>query len=148
MADRKRGRYNGVVMQRAVHIVSTLAVLLHILGGCCLHHAHGADPHREANSPGCTARHGCCGCRGNEPAGTPDDTSSHGRHCEMNCCTFVVPGSSSAGPVAAPECAVGLAALPTLAGQLPKVLLAVAVEACHPPGSRLRLHLLKRVLLI
>lgn len=134
-------------MQRAVHILAAVAVLIHVLGGCCWHHAHGAEAGRRA------VRHEappCCGSHGEHDGPQPDGTPADDRACGVKHCVFAVPGSSSAGlgcPIV-PEPLVARAPEPILADALPTALLAAVDGPRHPPDGSLRTHLLKQVLLL
>ena len=78
------------LMHRFVHNVALSAVLLHIAGGCCWHHAH-AEPSacREVAIPDCG------GCGHDHHAShehDPAEPCEHHEHaCDTGQCVFVVP---------------------------------------------------------
>ena len=79
-------------MRVLVHKATLLAVTIHMMGGCCWHHAHAEAG--EGHGTGHSEAHRCAGdtdsdhghhCGGGRPSKGHDD---HG--CEMGRCLFVV----------------------------------------------------------
>ena len=141
-------------LQQAVHTLAVFAVLLHVGGGCCLHHAHGAGSSDDAMDTCCpvpqNAEHGCPNDYGGEgeEEGTACGKGMPLDRCGMQSCAFAVPGSSSAGATASLEAPLGVPAVPSLVHPWPK---GDVVPVREPPplfSSGLRPHLLKQVLLL
>ncbi|MDZ7619703.1 MAG: hypothetical protein U1E05_22110 [Patescibacteria group bacterium] len=142
--------------QQAVHALAAMAVLVHLWGGCCLHHAHAGDASDRLAVGNAAGRDTtcCCPCGRAEAA---DGTSHHKGMPPQGCgeghCIFAIPGSSSAG--AAPELPnvpmAGSSAVGIAVARLPDSGQAGRIdpgEADPPPLGGLRPHLLKQVLLL
>jgi hypothetical protein len=132
-------------MHRIVHSLAACVVLLHILGGCCWHHAH-------AESTGC-CEHSSHPAEANDLAEGDQDCTGQGSHhskdgCHEAGCVFVAP--ELRGVVIVVRSVQGLsgpcpdvfAAASTISGRDP---LGVPPSGSGPP---LRLHLLNQVLLV
>jgi len=84
-------------MNKWVHNLTMLAVLYHLLVGCCWHHAHG-EPRAAARQTGCALD-----CPDSFHHGAPhaaDEPLADGSHehqgaCENPRCTFVLPDPES-----------------------------------------------------
>jgi hypothetical protein len=95
------------MMYRVVRISAFVAVLVHMLFGCCLHHGHGSVPHGKAatlespchahqhrhdpeSDPPCDNRSGPGGCDGDRCAFTlRKTTDSDGLCLGRDCLTLV-----------------------------------------------------------
>jgi len=130
-------------MNRAFHIVIGLAVAVHMVLGCCSHHAHGSHP---ANIP--SVESSCdCGSHGHNEGGEPYDHQSGDQGCDGNQCVFTRPESGSASQVT-----VGMDCLPLICcvAPIPPGMngidtLYMMPHHCGPP---IPLHLLNQALLL
>jgi len=81
-------------MNRAFHIGIVLAVAVHMLCGCCFHHAHAyggpSDTKALTVETSCPCHHGST-----EPGQFCDHTSQH-QQCHENRCVFTRPDSNDA----------------------------------------------------
>jgi hypothetical protein len=128
------------VFRHAVHIVATVAVAFHLVGGCCWHHAH-ADA--AEGGPVAQADH-CCPCGQHDDAPRPADEGG----CENGHCAFIAPQIGGA----CPSVAAGMLVQPLFVAPIvtaPSLGEPFDSSPSHPliVGS-LRLHLLKQVLLV
>lgn len=137
------------LMHRLTHVVACGAVLLHIVGGCCWHHARAACPGDCDDAPQAVA---CQSCHdydhGDHQACPAEHPQQHHNGCDKAPCVFVVPETGGSFKLAPAE---PLGSLP------PEVDTtgAAAHVAAHPadaPPSRLRadlrLHLVNQVFLL
>ncbi len=105
-------------MHRVVYILTFTALSVHILFGCCLHHAHTFDAAHE--SQGLVTAVSCtCSAHGHGEKEGPDkqdgheqdghhDRDSHHRHCDGGTCVFM-----RADSVDAPDLSIGQNSLAT-----------------------------------
>lgn len=137
-------------MNKWVHNLTMLAVLYHLLVGCCWHHAHG-EPRAAARQTGCALD-----CPDSFHYGAPhaaDEPLADGSHehqgaCENPRCTFVLPDPESVPDLASliGRQTVGWADLATFDCNRP----GPTILETPPPwsGPSLRLHLVIQALLI
>jgi hypothetical protein len=133
------------LMSRFVRRVALLAVLAHMLLGCCLHHAHveaagGGEPMGAAG-----ASHEHCGTCAH---GVPHEKGRTDHPCNEPACVFVRPDDRSGPELAAPlVVAVWIEPFWAGAGPVGHAIDAAGLGSarCSPP---VRPHLLKQVLLI
>ncbi|MBN2295261.1 MAG: hypothetical protein JXM70_22715 [Pirellulales bacterium] len=113
-------------MRRVVDILTFTALSVHILFGCCLHHAHKFDGAFESEAlavkPACTCsshshgeNEGTHKPRGQQEQGQPDHDSQH-KHCDGDTCVFMradsvngsdpLDGQNLFATVTVPECPV------------------------------------------
>jgi len=81
-------------MNRALHIGTVLAVALHMLCGCCLHHPHAYGRLFDTKAPAVEAP-----CPSHHGSAEPDlccDSSSQQQRCHGNRCVFTRPDSNDA----------------------------------------------------
>jgi hypothetical protein len=135
----------GTIVNRAFHIGIMVAVAVHMVCGCCWHHAHAAG--YLAGSPSLVEAAGCpCGHHGHQHQSQACDHESEEHGCNEGSCIFTRPDSSESSDLLAGlqsraliSC---LQASPTLSG----------VDTVYPTPSRfaaaIPLHLLNQVLLI
>jgi hypothetical protein len=81
-------------MYRFVHILTITALSVHVLFGCCLHHAHKLDWATDAKdaavAASCTChRHGHNDNQGPSNKEGQDDRSSHHKNCDGGTCVFM-----------------------------------------------------------
>ena len=103
-------------MHRVVSILTLSALSVHMLFGCCLHHAHELDALFESIGPAARTNYACSSHRhghgdgshhhdgqqdsGHQQDGQPDNDSQH-QHCDGGTCVFMRadsvdgPGSST-----------------------------------------------------
>jgi hypothetical protein len=83
-------------MKRLVHNLALSALLLHMLGGCCLHHAH-AECHGECGES--EPEPACCECeahhRGDHVSHDAGPVPQHQHGCQVGMCDFVVPAAGN-----------------------------------------------------
>jgi len=129
-------------MSRVFHIAIVLAVTVHMVFGCCLHHAHGSQP---ADSP--SVQNSCdCGHHGHEGGGEPCDHQSGDQGCDDGQCVFTLPESGSASQVTiGMNCLPVFCVMPALPGMDGINTADTVLHHCGPPIS---LHLLNQVILI
>lgn len=133
-------------MNRIVHNLTLAAVLVHMVCGCCWHHAHGADHHAVDHH----SAHAADGpCQDHDPAvcgGSEQGSAPRGAPCRGGTCDFVrtEPDGSCLPCLESPADAKASAAD-----------LTASSLACHgdtaaatPAGSPLRLHLAIQKLLL
>ena len=137
-------------MSRFVHNMTLVAVLLHLHGGCCWHHAHAEDWGRdcEAADIGSCA----CGCphQHDEREPSPEgDTDHHSSGCDGEHCVFVVPDTGDSPDLCF---RTGFLDITVPAHPAWRALLTAAsrrADGLPPPvGPPLRQHLLMEVLLL
>jgi hypothetical protein len=137
------------VMHRLTHILACVTVVLHVMGGCCWHHAHAACPGDCRESPQAVA---CRSCddhgHGDHHACTGEHRHEHDHGCDAAPCVFVVPETGGPLQIAPVQ---PLAALPAVV----HVTCPPTHVAAHPVNSPhfhlsagLRLHLVNQVLLL
>jgi len=141
-------------MHGLLHKLALGLVLLHILGGCCYHHAHAATPdccreghHDEADHHAPAhqepAHHG----RG-EPCCPTDGRAPEREGCDESQCVFVVPETGRAARLLGPLCAeAALSAPPAVIPDGSPIAARSRPPSTfgEPPG---RLHLIFQVLLM
>lgn len=129
-------------MNRAFHIGIMLAVAVHMVFGCCSHHAHGSHPADSAY----VAKPCECAHHGHEGAGEPADHRPGDRGCDDNHCVFTVPESSDASQAAIGADGVSfICVVPIMPGLNGIDSVDTIPHHCNPPVP---LHLLNQVLLI
>lgn len=136
------------IMRRVVGIMAFAGVLIHILGGCCLHHAHAdslpSDPPQASHSCPCSGHHK------HAPESSEDEHSRPDSHeCDRHGCIFVVrqPGTS------VQRCMTWHQHLPVVVGCLDPAQVSQAdarwlIAPAILPNPPVRLHLLNRILLL
>jgi hypothetical protein len=140
---------NETFMHRLTHILACVTVVLHIMGGCCWHHAHAACPGDCCESPQAVA------CRSCDDQGHGDHHACPGEHpgkddhgCDTAPCVFVVPETESPVKIAPAQ---PLGVLPPDVDTA-RPAIHVAAHPAQAPQSRLgaglRLHLVNQVLLL
>lgn len=83
-------------MHRAVAILALTSVLLHIMGGCCSHHAHAESPACCRESAQVASRYPCGAHHEHPPEPCRDEHhQGHRSRCEGGHCVFVVPESGT-----------------------------------------------------
>ena len=83
------------IMNRAIHIAIVLAVAVHMVFGCCSHHAHASGPGDVLPlSLGATCP---CENHGHQHENQPFDHDSNHHGCDEGPCTFTRPDSSELG---------------------------------------------------
>jgi len=135
----------GTIMNRAFQIGIMLAVAIHMVGGCCLHHAHAHGG--LSDTKGFAARASCpCHHRGSVETDGCCDHPSQPQQCDGHKCVFTRPDPSDA-----PDLSIGHGCLnpvcvspglPTLRG------IDRGDSRLGEPGQPIPLHLLNQVLLI
>jgi len=131
-------------MNCAFHIVVVLAVALHALCGCCVHHAHArggpSDTKALTVKASCKCHHGCVG---------PDQSCDHTlqqQQCDEVRCVFTRPDSNNA-----PDLSIGhgcvnpvcvLPGISTLSG------IDEVDSSPENPGEPIPLHLLNQAILL
>ena len=84
----------GTIMNRAFHTGIVLALVIHMLYGCCVHHAHAHGGPSETKAlaieASCACHHAIAG-----PGQACDDTSQH-QACGGDRCVFTRPDSDDA----------------------------------------------------
>ncbi len=148
-------------MNRVFHIGIVLAVAVHMLCGCCLHHAHAhggrSNTRVSAVETGCCqhhdgSQHERANARGSSASGNvalalvPPDGSSDHQHCDGAHCVFTRPDSNDSfvmltGAADATQEFVFLVA-PT------RNVLEFATAAFWHPGITLRIHLKNQAFLL
>ncbi|NUQ61924.1 MAG: hypothetical protein HUU20_05525 [Pirellulales bacterium] len=142
-------------MYRLLHSIAMVAVLAHMVFGCCLHHAHGScgtsfgDASFAAQSAGphglrspAVVEHTGCHCHAADCL-SHENAPEH-KGCDERDCVFIKPDDSSSGDLFAPS----------IDGLFPAPLAAHAGQSlrvpCQPVAipSPLRLHLMNQVLLV
>lgn len=132
----------GTVMNRALNIGVMLALFVHMVLGCCRHHAHGSE--NEANVPVVS---GSCACEhaGHEDHDQPRDNEGQPRKCNGGQCSFTLPQSSDN------TTHMALQGLPAILWP-PLLPVLKGVEAADltagSPGSPIPLHLLNQAFLL
>ena len=78
------------IMSRSVRTITLSAVLLHMVFGCCLHHAHldGSEAGTQVSLVETPCR---CHHHGHEPSGQPSDRQSRHQGCDGAECVFTRP---------------------------------------------------------
>jgi len=125
-------------MHGLLHKLAMGAVLIHALGGCCVHHTHAPSPdccrgehhHHAADHHG-HSEHGCPGDR-----------------CDESRCVFIVPETDRAAKLLGPLCADAAVPIPAVAVSPESP---IASCSCPPSCSgkpSARLHLIHQVFLI
>lgn len=135
----------GMIMNRAFHMGIVLAVAVHMVSGCCLHHAHAAgfptDLSSSVEAVGCP-----CEDHGHQHQGQSGDHGSQEHGCNEGPCIFTRPDSSESSDLLA-----GLQGL-ALISCLPAGAALSRIDTACPAPSRFAaavpLHLLNQVLLI
>jgi len=132
------------IMYRALHIGVMLAVSVHMVLGCCLHHAHAWGPRIDLP----LSVDAACPCErhGHLHEGQPGDHDDKQRGCDEAPCTFTRPGSSGDGDLLA-----GLQCLPLISCLPPLSALSGIDTADLAPGrfgASIPLHLLNQALLL
>jgi len=130
-------------MHGLLHNLALGVVLLHILGGCCVHHAHAGSPDccRDERHHDDADGHGEQGC-------PTDGADPHPDGCDRSPCVFIVPETGGAAKLLGPLCADAAVSTPAVA-----VLLESPIASCFRPPSccgrpSARLHLIHQVLLM
>jgi hypothetical protein len=129
-------------MNRTFHFGIILAVSVHMLCGCCLHHAHGSQPVNSEQVVNSCA----CENHGHERSSNPCDHRSGNHGCGGDQCVFTISELDSAS-----QAATDLNCLPFIGvvSILPEMDRSDAVDAIpHYCGPPIPLHLLNQVLLI
>lgn len=84
-------------MNRAFHMGMMLAVAVHMVFGCCLHHAHASGP--RSGLPVSVDATFPCEHHGHQHKGQPGDHRSGDPGCHGDKCVFTVPESGNASLV-------------------------------------------------
>lgn len=130
------------IMSRVLRFGIMLTVAVHMVLGCCLHHAHGSHP---ADSPSVEDSCGC-GHHGHEEGTEPSDHQSSDHGCDGDQCVFTLPESGSAAQLTVGlDCLPCICVAPTLPGMNGIDSVDTRLHQCGPP---IPLHLLNQVLLI
>lgn len=135
----------GTIMNRAFQIGIMVAVAVHIVSGCCWHHAHAADFPTDLPSsveaPGCPCEH-----YGHRHQGQTCDHGSKEHGCNEGSCIFTRPDSPESSDLLAGLQGFALISCvpagPTLSG------IDIACPAAGRFAAAIPLHLLNQVLLI
>jgi len=134
----------GMIMNCAFHMGVMLAVAVHMVFGCCLHHAHASGPRIglplsvDATCP--------CGHHDHQHEGLPGDHRSGDQDCDGDKCVFTLPKSGNSSLVT-----VGANSLPFICVMPtpPEMDGIDTVDTMpHHCGLPVPLHLLNQVLLI
>ena len=132
-------------MRDVVYRLALASVVLHMLLGCCLHHAHGDCSVVERGND--TSESACpCHPHDHENDGTPPEPRPGRHECEDSQCVFTrIESRGSAEVAGALTCwvspgNVAAISLTEPSGDRP--------DFFHIRGTPLRLHLLNRVLLL
>lgn len=140
-------RYKGVlrpgtIMNRAFHIGIGLTLAVHMVFGCCSHHAHGSRP---ASSP--SVENSCdCDHHEHKPGGEPGNHRSGDQGCDGDQCVFTLPNSGNASQVTiGADCLPLIHVVPTLPGMNGIDTLDRTPPHC---GSPIPLHLMNQALLL
>jgi hypothetical protein len=131
-------------MRAIVSIITAAAFLLHFAAGCCAHHAHAADSLAVVK----TAAKACKHCHHHEsPAeSSPGNSDEPGQPCDEGECVFM---TASKIVVARLACTSLLPLVANDAGDAHfPGLASAAIDSGGTLEPPVRLHLLKRVLLI
>lgn len=132
------------LMYRVLHKVVLFVLLVHMVFGCCLHHAH-SHPLQPADEPcvetTCPWHHGQDDGNGQPPQHRPG-----GNGCEGGRCVFTRPESGDT-----PQASLGAPCVPsicTVPGPSALRGIDTADTAPDPFGPPVRLHLLNQALLL
>jgi len=131
-------------MNRLLHVVTIVAMAVHALGGCCVHHAHAESLSPDASATIETA----CPCEYHGHSGQDEPAENPGDHggCDEGPCTFLRPDAPTAN-----ELLTGLGGLPPISSWLTSPRpsrLAAASIVLDRAGPLIPRHLLLQVLLI
>lgn len=137
------------VMHSSLHVVTTFAVLVHTVLGCCVHHAHGAMGHAHAAG---VPHHdeAACSAHDDHEHSLTCAADDHGRDhdpCRERHCDFIRPGGAQSQKV------IAAFVLPLIEMVLPGAHFCEpeAIDGVPPELIALslpRLHLVKQVLLL
>jgi len=135
-------------MHGLLHKLAMGVVLLHTLGGCCVHHAHAAAPECcQDKGHDHTADHDACH-GGGESCCPNDKDAPHSGECDESQCVFVVPETGGAARLVGPLCTDAVVSVPAVAvsAESPAPSWFRPLSCCRRPPTRL--HLIFQVLLI
>jgi len=134
----------GTIMNRAFHFGAVLTVAVHMVFGCCLHHAHASG--RQVDLPDSVDAACPCEHHGHQHERQPCDHSNGPEGCDEGQCTFIRPDSPGNSDLLA-----GFQCLPLISCLPPLPMLSETDTAELAPsrlGAPIPLHLLNQVLLI
>ena len=131
-------------MNRAFHFGAVLAVAVHMVFGCCVHHVHASGT--EADLPPSIDATCPCEDHGHQHEGQPCDDGDHHEGCEVGPCTFTRPDSFGISNLLAGfQCLPTVLCLPPLAAPSGVDTASAALSGLSAP---IPLFLLNQVLLI
>ena len=92
------------MFQFVVTVLTTIALAVHALIGCCWHHEH-QDAHECASHQFASEHHGHDSSMHDEEESEEHDSDNHSSHCDRSRCVFVrsVESNSMASPLASSE---------------------------------------------
>jgi len=140
---------NETVMHRLTHIVAGVTVVFHMMGGCCLHHAHAACAGECRGAPQAVDCRSCDDHGHADHYACPSERPQpHDHGCDTAPCVFVLPETQGVVRIAPVE---PLGSLPAdVDARCPATQVAFhRADSWHPRlTGALRLHLLNQVLLL
>ena len=133
------------IMSRLVRTFTLSAVLLHMVFGCCLHHAHLDGS--EARGQVAVVETSChCHHHGHEPSDQPRDDRSRHEGCDGAECVFTRPELADSSELLIGQDCLAPARVPPSGAKLRGIdLLDSALSHVGPP---IALHLLNQALLL
>ncbi len=134
----------GTIMNRTFHIGIVLAMAVHLLCGCCWHHAHAFSP--RIDSPLSVEATCPCEHHGHPHEGQPGDHGKEQGRCDEGPCTFMRPDSSGSSDFSADLQCLSLASCLPLLPQLSRIDTTDFVPSRF--GTSISLHLLNQAFLL
>jgi hypothetical protein len=131
-------------MAIAGRIACAVILMVHLMVGCCGHHAHACESHVQSPSlPNAPASDDDCP----DHAGLPLEHSHHGSHdCQGTSCSVVLQNRTTAELTAEPSEVFAAAIIDGLNPSVDTVSVQRTLPACRLPS--VRLHLANQILLI
>ena len=136
-------------MRVLVHKATLLAVTIHMMGGCCWHHAHAeAD---EGHGTGHSEAHRCAGDTGSDHGhhcgGGRPSKGHHDHGCEMGRCLFLGPNNDRVIKQTRPGTPVASSVSVAVSASAAERRFLASEPFRSSRSGALRIHLLNQVLL-